>query len=60
MAFPSRDPRSFRPLVVHGNSKPLFVDIVVGTGSVGGRFDRGIFESIELRARFAAARSVSN
>jgi hypothetical protein len=36
------------------------VDIVVGTGSVGGRFDRRIFESSELRARFAAARSVSN
>jgi hypothetical protein len=44
---------------VHGNSKPLFVDIVVGTGSVGGRFDRRIFESSELRARFAAARSAS-
>ncbi len=45
---------------MHGNSKPLFVNIVVGTDSVGGRFDRRIFESIELRARFAAARSVFN
>ena len=45
---------------MHGNSRPFCVVIVVGTGSVGGRLANRMFESVGLRARFAAARSVLN
>ena len=46
------------PSVVHGNSKPLFVVIVVGIDSVDGRLFKRMFDSLALRARFASARSV--
>jgi hypothetical protein len=47
---------------VHGNSNPLLVVMIMRIGNVGGRLVRRImiFESIRLRARFPAARSVLN
>ena len=54
------DQRSLMSSVPHENPKALSVVIVVGIRSVCERLVRlrRIFESIELRVRFAAARSV--